>query len=218
MTDTEVEQTLREIRERVRAEAQARALARPAHGGGGGALSAAEPPADARARLQANLATLERTYDKLPPVTSYRSGFAARVELWVKRQLRRATRWFTWEQVNFNAAVLASLRDTLDALASYEQSLLRLRAETEARLDARLDALRAALEEGSAPIFGELRAEVERTRDEGRERAAHLAEEQRVSFKQLSLEAAEQAVAFDRARRALETRLSEIEKTVNRES
>ena len=210
MTDTEVEQTLREIRERVRAEAQARALARPAHGGGGGALSAAEPPADARARLQANLATLERTYDKLPPVTSYRSGFAARVELWVKRQLRRATRWFTWEQVNFNAAVLASLRDTLDALASYEQSLLRLRAET----DARLDALRATLEEGSAPPFGELRAEVERTRDEGRERAAHLAEEQRVSFKQLSLEAAEQAVAFDRARRALETRLAEIEKAV----
>ena len=214
MTDTEVEQTLREIRERVRAEAQARALARPAHGGGDGALSAAEPSADARARLQANLATLERTYDKLPPMTSYRSGFAARVELWVKRQLRRATRWFTWEQVNFNAAVLASLRDTLDALASYEQSLLRLRAET----DARLDALRATLEEGSAPPFGELRAEVERTRDEGRERAAHLAEEQRVSFKQLSLEAAEQAVAFDRARRALETRLSEIEKTVNRES
>jgi hypothetical protein len=47
-----------------------------------------------------------------------------------------------------------------------------------------------------------------------RERADRLLEEQRVCFKQLSLEAGEAAVRADRARRQLETRLEAIEREV----
>jgi hypothetical protein len=55
---------------------------------------------------------------------------------------------------------------------------------------------------------------VERLRDEARERVEHLLEEQRVCYRQLSLEASESAVLFDRARRDMEARLARIEKAV----
>lgn len=240
MTDTEVENTLREIRERVRAEAPALAAPRtPATDATTAGLTDA-PPSDARARLEANLPTLERAWDKLPPLTSYRSGLAARVELWVKRLVKRATHWFTWEQVNFNASTLAALRDTLAALAAHERSLAEFRADAEAKLAALETRLAARVEQGRAAASAEaskaraevaearaevsqlraaldgLRSEAASVRDEARERAAHAAEEQRVQFKQLSLEATETAVALDRARRAAEHRLDELARRLER--
>src|ERR1700759_2825843 len=132
MVDYEVENTLREIRERVVAEsAQASTVAprlpnAPADSSAGADASA---PArggasiEALARLQANLATTERAWSRLPPVLSYRRGITARAELWLKRQIKRAVHWFTWEQVNFNSAAHHALADAREALPAHETAL-----------------------------------------------------------------------------------------------
>jgi hypothetical protein len=299
MVDAELEQTLNEIRTRARAEAHARATSQP-HAAGGElaapnahdaeSMDAREPAAlpaanrddgaDALARLDANLATAERAWNRLPPLMSNRAGLAARVELWLKRQIKRATHWFTWEQVNFNSAAYHALRDTRAAVEACRRALFDLgeetRAETRAaatagaerrredvaraeqrredvaRAEAALTALNARLAETDARLreaelglaasrdelraanaaHDGLRAELA-ARDESqkkllealrgevsaelRERVEHVAEEQRVSLRQLSLEAGERAVLHDRARRDLETKLEEIRKAVVRD-
>ncbi|HEY0077723.1 MAG TPA: hypothetical protein VGB73_03685 [Pyrinomonadaceae bacterium] len=245
MADTEVENTLREIRERVRAgeaQPQATPVRQEVE-----TLTLSEdtprPPvalADARARIEANLATVERAWNKLPPVMSYRRGWAARIELWLKRQIKRATHWFTWEQVNFNAAVHNALRDTVAALADYEQQLARMQAEQTAAITRQTETLsrltamaESALASASDVLSSaraltstlasklenettELRSSITALAEEQRERIAYVAEEQRVCFKQLSLEATETEVAADRARRILEQRLDELAKAVTR--
>ena len=60
---------------------------------------------------------------------SNRKGGAGALELWIKARLKSMSRWFTWEQVNFNSAVHHALSETLNALSAYEQELARLRAE-----------------------------------------------------------------------------------------
>jgi len=209
MVDHEVENTLRELRERVRAAAPP-----PAATGPDAAAVAVSPrggPFEALARMEANLATTERAWSRLPPVLSYRRGALARIELAVKRLVKRALHWFTWEQVNFNSAAHQALRDALAALSAHERQLAEARAE--------MDTLRrraAAVESLAAELRAELRAELPALRDglraELRERLAHLSDEQRVCFRQLSLEATEAAVAHDRARRLLEARLEELER------
>ena len=270
MSDLEVEETLREIRERVLAEsARADAQSQPvlrvqesATQADGGAVQVTH--ADARAveslaRLQANLATTERTWSRLPPLMSNRRGSAARLELWIKRQIKRATHWFTWEQVNFNSAVHHALGDVRDALAAHERSLAqarsaldplrdsleRMRSESEddraraselrarlaaaeSRLDADLSEVRRALTEGVEQLRAEQRSQADGLRaerdariharevefqNEMRERVANLLEEQRVCFKQLSLEAGESAAALERARRQIESRIEALEKS-----
>ncbi|HEU4596660.1 MAG TPA: hypothetical protein VFS10_16095 [Pyrinomonadaceae bacterium] len=294
MADREVEETLREIRERVRAAASqssphatlahtgtaAEALAVETHSGeanGRGAGTAL----DALSRMEANLSTTERAWNRLPPVLSNRGGWVARLELWVKRKIKRALHWVTWEQVNFNSSVHHALRDARAALAAHEQllsrvqsesashgaSLRQLKAEAEAettRVDARLLELGSRLASSEARLEArltqthrQLTASVEQLstniiqlRDEVRahaeslsgardalvesargEQSARLAEferevrgrldalleEQRVCFRQLSLEAGETAVSHDRARRQLEARLEEIQKAVSRD-
>ncbi|HYN85591.1 MAG TPA: hypothetical protein VER32_10070 [Pyrinomonadaceae bacterium] len=206
----EVEETLREIRERVRAEASAlaRAPQSSANGGDGAQIVARDEAADAFARMEANLATAERAGPRLPPVMSNRAGLVARVELWVKRKIKRALRWITWEQVNFNAAATHALADTLAALRAHERRLAEMQAELQ-----RLGQIQQRLEE-LARAQGGLEARLGRVGDEGRERVERLLEEQRVCYRQLSLEASESAVLFDRARRDMESRLARIEKTV----
>ncbi|MFL6336783.1 MAG: hypothetical protein ACJ754_26070 [Pyrinomonadaceae bacterium] len=289
MSDLEVENTLREIRERVLADAPRRA---PAATNGVTAAAAsgmetvaanghAVPASEALARLDANLATTARAWSRLPPLLSYRRGAAARFELWLKRLVKRALHWFTWEQVNFNSAVNHALGDVRAALAVQEQALARareelraeflselrgLRAEAEAdraraaelvarlaRAEAQVAEAQARFESGGAQLRqafaagleriaesqraaaaalreelgGELGARVDGLHAETnaraaelhaslRERADTLLEEQRVCFKQLSLEAGELAVTHDRARRQLEARLEALER--NRKS
>ncbi|MET0622168.1 MAG: hypothetical protein ABW250_04215 [Pyrinomonadaceae bacterium] len=150
MADLEVENTLREIRERVLSESRTRVpeaaapatLTRPA--------AAAEPSGEAAAfaseplaRVDANLATTGRAWSRLPPMLSYRRGAAARLELWLKRLIARATHWFTWEQVNFNSAVHHALGDVRAALGAHEQALARLQSEILATLRAEAEADRA---------------------------------------------------------------------------
>ncbi len=242
MADTEVENTLREIRERVLASSNARApeQVRTDDARSGDTASHAPRSGDAceaLARMDANLSTTGRAWSRLPPVITYRSGALARVELWLKRLVKRAAHWFTWEQVNFNSAAhnalgdaraaLGDARAALDAhasaLASLREELSRLRAEVESgtarasELEARISSAESRFDSGLAELrgalvsaFGEQRA----LSDELRERADGLLEEQRVSFRQLSLEAAELSVTHDRARRGIEARLEALEKRV----
>lgn len=273
MADLEVENTLREIRERVLADAQRRApLA--ANGAEPSVVNShAGPASETLARMDANLATTARTWSRLPPLLTYRRGAAARFELWLKRLVKRALHWFTWEQVNFNSAVHHALGDARAALAAQEQALGRLReevvgelrgqaeveraraaelqarlaraeaqvAETQAQMfeaQARMSEAQARFESGGAQLrqafaaglerlaesqsavknelregqLSEFRARAAELHAEMRERIDGLLEEQRVCFKQLSLETGEAAVMHDRARRRLEARLEALER------
>ena len=251
MADIEVENTLREIRERVLASTPALAaeqapLTAATPNGGGYSPSIQNGDAgDALARMDANLSTTARAWSRLPPVLTYRRGALARFELWLKGLIKRAAHWFTWEQVNFNSAAHNALGDARAALDAHERALASLREElarvreelgrvrddaetgaaravelearvssAESRFDAGLAELRGAFASGLDNLRGEGRARAEELRNELRDRADGLLEEQRVCFRQLSLEASELAVTQDRARRAVESRLETIEKTV----
>ena len=122
-----VELTLTELRQHLRAAA--------------GREQAAQEPRPGRgalARMEVDLAITERSWSRLPPLTSNRQGLAARVELWVKRALKRATHWLTWEQVNFNAAVNHSLRAAHETMTEHERQLAEMRAQIE-QLSARAE-------------------------------------------------------------------------------
>lgn len=233
MAETEVESILREIRERVLAQQRhdAAASALTAIGNkGNGASDAArqmarqgEPEVIAAENLElinSYLATTARAWDRLPPVVSNRSGLAARIELWIKRHLKRATRWYAWEQVNFNAAVHHALRDLLPVLAAYERELGKLRVKMNAEADARRTETEIALTAQRAEAEAQRRVtEAQRIQLEARitdlvkelrESDERLQGEQRVFFKQLSLETSEAAVLEDRARRKTEALLEEL--------
>ncbi|MDT7689409.1 MAG: hypothetical protein QOE46_2168 [Acidobacteriota bacterium] len=260
MADLEVENTLREIRERVLADAQRRvpstggALTTPAASGAEAVGVNRHAAGDALARMDANLATTGRAWSRLPPLLTYRRGVAARLELWLKHLVKRAAHWFTWEQVNFNSAVHHALGDVRAALAAHDRALARMREEQEelreelhgalrgqraeaeadreraAELQARLAHAEARFEASTAQLrqafaaglerLGEALREEQSARNakraaelqaEMRERVDGLLEEQRVCFKQLSLEAGEAAVMQDRARRQLEARIDALE-------
>ena len=262
MVDEEVEKILFEIRDRVRAqEIPAPALTNSNTGNGNGETyitsgrAVETSSAEALARIESHLAATGRAWDRLPPVVSNRSGSLARLELWLKRKLKRATHWFTWEQINFNASTHHALRDVLEAQraaqSSSEQALENLRAENEDQRttieqnQARLMSLGAEVEAQRVHIEGQrIQSEAQRVQIEGqriqseaqrahteaqrsqmnarlseleeelRERDARMQEEQRVCFKQLSLEATEAAVLEDRARRKNETLLDELKRRV----
>jgi hypothetical protein len=262
---TEVETILNEIRERVRADQEQRSapgtlvvpdetaeVTTTAENGSGNAESLS--------RLSAHLTTTSRAWDRLPPLYSNRTGMAARLELWIKARLKSLGRWYTWEQVNFNAAVHHALSDTLEALRAHEQELIKIRAETRNEAAARLvrfeqseheiKTLRANIEAqttemrsrisglvaqnvaietrvsetsaAQAELGAEAASRISNMAKEIDERlaalAADLREEQRVCFKQLSLEASEAAVLEARGRRAIESRLEKLEQPGAREN
>ena len=287
----EVESILNEIRERVRADENQREAASALTIRNGHGLDSSPSPStiatgpESLARLEAHLTATSRAWDRLPPVFSNRSGMAARLELWLKARLKSLSRWFTWEQINFNSAVHHGLSDALEGLRAHEQQLIRMQTElkqtkealrvelnqtteilrsesrqttealrsesrqnTEAlRSESRqtTEALQADLAHTAEALRGEssqtnealaselrqtaasLRADFGQTAENllatidarGTEMNARVAElgddlheEQRVCFKQLSLEASEAAVLEDRGRRALEARLEKLER------
>ncbi|HEV2827155.1 MAG TPA: hypothetical protein VGW76_06085 [Pyrinomonadaceae bacterium] len=227
MADTEVENILREIRERVHAEHEAAATAHSAGDNGATALEDRElEPAGSLPRLESYLSTTARAWDRLPPVVSNRSGTSARIELWLKRHFKRATRWYAWEQINFNAAVHHALSDMVRLLSANQETIQNLReqlrvesenrradsgevrtllAEQRLTLDAE-SAIIAAVESRAVVVDDRLGAIVEAT--------ARLQEEQRVSYKQLALETSEAAVLEDRARRKTEALLEQLQRRI----
>jgi hypothetical protein len=235
MSETEVESILREIRERVLAEQHTRKEggaigSTMTHGGNGAADSEAlnQTTNDNETRTAQNLSLIEsylsttgRAWDRLPPLLSNRSGFVSRVELWLKRQLKRATHWYTWEQVNFNASAHHALRDLHAVLSAQEQELKKLRAQL-----AESTARQTELNQHQATQLTELRADLDTERNtqrnqaaalvsELRERDERLQDEQRVCFKQLALETSEAAVLEDRARRKTEALVEELQRRIS---
>ena len=140
------------------------------------------------ADLRSALKVAESTRDGLPPLTTYRSGLLASLELWIKRQLKRGTHWYVYQQVNFNSAIHDSLLEILNVLSRYEQQI--------ASIESRMAGLEARLNEVSTAQH---------------DRIGPQTDEQRVCFKQLSLQVNELAVDLDRTRRSLQLRLEELE-------
>src|SRR5436190_1045293 len=228
----EVESILNEIRERVRTEEKQReaAVAVATQNGkdSNPAISPAAPAAatESLARLEAHLTTTSRAWDRLPPLFSNRSGVAARFELWIKARLKSLSRWFTWEQVNFNSAAHHGLSDALEALRAHEQQLISMQAElnqTKEALRAEAEQTKQALSQTTEALradLGQIREDLRATIDaraaEINTRVSELGddlhEEQKVCFKQLSLETSEAAVLEDRGRRALEARVEKLER------
>jgi hypothetical protein len=170
---------------------------------------------DSIPRLQSSLAVASRAHDQLPPVTTYRRGPLARIELWVKRQLKRATHWFTWEQVNFNAAVNRALNETVATLQTLERQLSLIKGELDANAATVGDCqLRLAkLESSFAAVenrIGSLASQPGLSNVDQQKIIELLLSEQRVCFKQLSLEINETARISDAARQSFEFRLAEL--------
>ena len=203
--DNEVEKILADIRERVLAEERKAPAATPASVAPdlprNGEQTANADTSESLRLLNSHLTTTARAWDRLPPVISQRSGALARLELWVKGHLKRATRWYAWEQINFNAAVHHALRDAVQVLSHHERSLTEL-----ARQRAELETQRQALLELSKLLT--------QTSDTVRDVTAQLRDEQLVCFKQLSLEATEAAVMDDRTRRKCEAELEELRQRI----
>ncbi len=243
MPDAEVEIILREIREQVHAEEERNARHREnaataineSHSSTASNGQGLLEDRQEAVRIDTQFSTIARAWDRLPPVVSDRRGWTARLELWIKGHAKNAMRWFTWEQVNFNAAVHHALKDTQEALTILEQRLESVRSDVRAE-SANLEAQqaeRATLEQKSAELNQEvaalsdlvgklnrqqwehrqeLEAQLAQFVQEVRERNDRLFEEQRVCFKQLSLETSETVLMLDRTRRDLESRLDKLAK------
>jgi archaellum component FlaC len=253
----DVETILNQIRERVVSEENARlpgtAVSTTASSNGSAPGSNQD---EALARLSEQLTVTGRAWNRLPPIVSNRRGMLARIELWIKNSCKPLTRWFTWEQVNFNRAVHDALSDVTKILMAEAQELAALRAqlsgemrrefltlrsdlnsqatelgtiearlqktdETLSRISNMLDEFADQARTGHSQLAGEISKLAAALREEDsavNERlitlAAELKEEQRVCFRQLSLEASEAAVLEDRGRRALESRLEKLEKSL----
>lgn len=187
----EVETILSEIRERVRAH-EVDSPSRMESENGFAVEPTTSSASKELARLEAHLTATARAWDRLPPVNSERSGAMARLELSLKARLKSLSRWFTWEQVNFNAAVHHALSESLAALKTQERQLLGLQAELEeAKIAIRSEAqntnaMRAELRDSTISLRAELqssRAELQRSLAESQrslaESESSLAESQR---------------------------------------
>jgi hypothetical protein len=190
----------------------------------------------------AGFAVMARAWDRLPPVVTNRTGTFARLELWLKEKLRRAFRWFTWEQVNFNSATYQTLLEVVESLNAYEQHLAEMKRALDAQreelkeisatlpslipplttqidqvdrkqlaLIAQVNARLEGLSQSARDQHAETQARVAELTSESRARDEQLVDEQRVCYKQLSLELSESRVLEDRARRELEARITKLE-------
>ena len=126
MVDQEVVDILAEIRQRVAsAQVNSPEAGRTTH------VSPPTTPTDSVfvKRHFASLSVLDRAWDRLPPLVSKRTGTSAKFELWIKSNLKRALRWLTWEQVNFNAATRQTFVEVIETLAAYERQLALQQSE-----------------------------------------------------------------------------------------
>lgn len=140
--DREVAEILAEIKRRVN-EAEGNSL--PQTSGAENPVPSSSKPAPLSNQDYAGLPVLARAWDRLPPVVSNRTGAVARLELWIKGKLKRSFKWFTWEQVNFNAATYQTFLEVVESLNAYAQELrdtTQVLAETRKSLDAEREDLK----------------------------------------------------------------------------
>lgn len=206
MPDIKVEDLVRSIREQARESAARQPDPSVSSSNGARPL----------ARLQTSLTITARTRDQLPPVTTYRGGLLARVELWVKRVLKRVTHWYTWEQVNFNSSVDSALNNTVAILQSNEQRLAILQNELNASVDSkailesRLIELEAQVSLVENRFEGVLSEKLSHMRIEHQKALELMLNEQRACFKQLVLEISEAGIIADRTKRSIQLRVDEL--------
>jgi chromosome segregation ATPase len=124
----DVEAILKEIRSRVVSDVQANA-ASPETDWSSNNSGLSPNQSESLARVSAHLAVTGRAWDGLPPISSNRHGTLAQIELWVKRKSKPLTRWFTWEQLNFNRAVNDALCDVVEILKAEAHELSSMRAQ-----------------------------------------------------------------------------------------
>ena len=210
---SEVETILNEIRERVRATEQERAGVSIAvqdessHNPVTPTANGNSPQSESLARVSAHLMTTSRAWDRLPPVFSNRSGLTARLELWIKARCKSLANWFTWEQVNFNAAVHHALSETLEALSAHEKQLRALRSE----LNREAESGRITFEKNEHEL-GALRDEIEALVSESRRHAAKYS----ADLERQSAAAETRAREMKAALGAINARLSELTETSER--
>jgi hypothetical protein len=207
MGDIKVEDLVRGIRAHARESAAQQS-----------ASATATPDGSARplTRIETSLTITGRTKDQLPPLTTYRSGLPARFELWIKRQLKRVTHWYTWEQVNFNSSVDSALKNALAVLQTHEQRMASLQDELDAslgakaRVESQVAELEARLSQIKCQFNALLSEELSELRREHRKAIELLLDEQRISVKQLALEISEAGVIADRTKRSIQLRVDEL--------
>jgi len=247
MVDQDVEKILAEIRSQVMGATET-VNASPVNGSHVSSTPVARGPAPSRNEY-ASLTVLARAWDRLPPLVSNRTGTSARLELWLKAKLKRALKWITWEQVNFNAATYHAFLEIVESLNEQHQKLISLQNELASESQTRqrdVEAQREELKTQRAELLS-YREQIENQRTalaavqtllselsvrftqfeeeqqtaaetrfnelvkEFRERDERLLDEQRVCFKQLSLELTESQVLQDRTRRDFESRIANLE-------
>ena len=265
MVDQDVERILADIRAQVIGESSAEVKSTTQGNGSAAAPERVVSDRPSPGNGYASLTVLARAWDRLPPLVSNRTGASARLELWIKAKIKRALRWITWEQVNFNAATHHTLIEVIETLTSSEQRLANLQSQFNAEakttreqlelLQRKLDAQGDDLKTQRAELLAEIRTrkdQIEREQatlnqrqsavlaqvevlqktlnefesrlsqldhpqrleelvNEFRERDERLLDEQRVCFKQLSLELTESQVLQDSRRRELEARIAKLE-------
>lgn len=165
----DVETILNQIRERVVSEENARitgtSVSTTALSSNGSAAGSSQD--EGLARLSEQLTVTGRAWNRLPPIVSNRRGTLARIELWIKNTCRPLTRWFTWEQVNFNRAVHDALSDAVRILTAEVQELAALRAQLSGEIRREVLTLRSDLDSQSIELRtlynnqAEYRADVE---------------------------------------------------------
>ena len=261
MVDQDVERILADIRAQVIGESSAEVKSTTQGNGSAAAPERVVSDRPSPGNGYASLTVLARAWDRLPPLVSNRIGASARLELWIKTKIKRALRWITWEQVNFNAATHHTLIEVIETLTSSEQRLANLQSQFNAeakttreqlellqrKLDAQGDDLKtqraeirtrkdqiereqATLNQRQSALLAQVEVlqktlnefesrlsqldhpqRLEELVNEFRERDERLLDEQRVCFKQLSLELTESQVLQDSRRRELEARIAKLE-------
>ena len=141
----DVEAILNEIRNRVGSDG----ANQPAAGTEGppNGLAPQSNQNESLTRVSAHLAVTGRSWDRLPPVFSHRHGTLARLELWIKKKSKPLTRWFTWEQVNFNRAVNDALCDVVEILKAEAHELASMRAQLTHEMRREFSTLRTGADE-----------------------------------------------------------------------
>ena len=129
MVDQDVERILADIRAQVIGESSAEVRSTTQGNGSAAAPERVVSDRPSPGNGYASLTVLARAWDRLPPLVSNRIGASARLELWIKAKIKRALRWITWEQVNFNAATHHTLIEVIETLTSSEQRLANLQSQ-----------------------------------------------------------------------------------------
>jgi chromosome segregation ATPase len=140
-----------------------------------------------------SLTVLARSWDRLPPLVSNRSGAAARFELWLKAKIKRLLKWITWEQVNFNAATHHTFLEIVETLSIVEQnsSILRNQLALEAQTTRELlDQQRHLLEQQTEKLNDqkiELAVEIRSRREQLDSQQTTLVQQQATLIQQQAL-------------------------------